>query len=107
MRITSANSSRPSADSPLRHSTAKDERKRQARQAAIEQAHRDYLEQAQTLLERVRETRAQWLQRRVIPLGLATLDDYVQHAERQIDQIRRRVLKGRSHPPCGEGFLDL
>jgi len=88
----------------LRHSTAKDERKRQARQAAIEQAHRDYLEQAQTLLERIHATRAQWLALRVIPLGLATLDDYVQHAERQIDQIRRRVLKGEVIPHAEKVF---
>ena len=26
------------------------------------------------------ETRRQWLEQRVIPLGLAALDDYVQHA---------------------------
>jgi hypothetical protein len=48
--------------------------------ADIQQAHRDYLEQASALLERIQETRRQWLEQRVIPLGLAALDDYVQHA---------------------------
>jgi hypothetical protein len=56
------------------------------------------------LLERVRATRAQWLQLRVIPLGLAALEDYVQHAERQIDPLRRRVLKGEVIPPAEKVF---
>ncbi len=84
----------------LRHSTAQDERKRQARQTAIEQAHRAYLEQATALLERIHATRTQWLEQRVIPLGLAALDDCVQHAARQIDPIRRRVLMGEVIPPA-------
>jgi len=88
----------------LRHSTAQDERKRQARQTAIEQAHRAYLEQATALLERIHETRTQWLEQRVIPLGLAALDDYVQHAARQIDPIRRRVLMGEVIPHAEQVF---
>lgn len=88
----------------LRHSSAQDEHQRQARQTAIEAAHRDYLEQATTLLERIHETRTPWLEQRVIPLGLAALDDYVQHAERQIDQIRRRVLRGEVIPHAEKVF---
>lgn len=88
----------------LRHATTQDEQQRQARQTAIEAAHRDDLEQATTLLERLHETRTQWLEQRVIPLGLAALDDDVPHAERQIDQIRRRVLKGEVIPHAEKVF---
>ena len=87
-----------------RHATTQDERQRQARQTAIAAAHRDYLEQATTWLERIHEPRTQWLEQRVIPLGLAALDDYVQQAERQIDPMRRRVLKGEGIPPAEQVF---
>ena len=43
----------------LKHSTSKDEKKRQARQEQIRQAHLDYLGQAESLLGRVRDTRKQ------------------------------------------------
>ena len=67
----------------LRHSTSKDEDKRQAKRDEIEQAHRSYLEQAEGYLERARDTRV------VLELGcgvpavlLADLDGYMAHAER-------------------------
>ncbi len=41
----------------LRHSTAQDEQKRQARLGEIQQAHRDYLDQAEALIARMRGTR--------------------------------------------------
>jgi hypothetical protein len=84
----------------LKHSTAKDEAKRQAKEEAIQQAHRDYLELAESHLARARATREQ-LVNLPTPLSaspLDPLDGYLQHAERQIDQIRRRVLQGESIP---------
>ena len=81
----------------LRHSTSKDEDKRQAKREEIEQAHRTYLEQAEGYLERARDTRV------LLELGcgvpavlLEELDGYLAHAERQIQQIRRRVLQGET-----------
>lgn len=41
----------------LKHSTSKDESKRQAKEAAIREVHRDYLEQAEDYLRRARLTR--------------------------------------------------
>jgi transposase, IS5 family len=84
----------------LKHSTSKDETKRQAKQEEIQQAHQDYLEQAEGYLERARATREQLvnLPTPVLPLQLEPLDGYLKHAERQIDQIRRRVLQGESIP---------
>jgi IS5 family transposase len=79
----------------LKRSTAKDEAKRQARQEAIKAAHRTYLEQAEGYLERARTTRLHLEIGCGVPaLLLQELDGYMRHAERQIDQIRRRVLRG-------------
>lgn len=88
----------------LKHSTSKDEQKRQAKQEQIQQAHRDYLGQAETLLGRVRDTRQQLAALPAVPLRLAELDDYLKHAERQVGQIRRRVLEGETIPHAEKVF---
>jgi hypothetical protein len=83
----------------LKHSTAKDEKKRLAHEETIRQAHNTYLCQAKTFLERARATR---LTLSALPLelwvSLGGLDNYIAHAERQIEQIRRRVLQGEVIP---------
>ena len=88
----------------LRHSTAQDEGKRQARLGEIQQAHRDYLGQAETLIARMRGTRDQLAALPAVPLRLAALDGYLKHAERQADQIRRRVLAGEAIPHAEKVF---
>ena len=88
----------------LRHSTSEDEQKRQAREEEIKQAHRDYLGQAETLIVRVRDTRRQLAGLPAIPLQIALLDDYLKHADRQVDQIRRRVLEGEVIPHAEKVF---
>lgn len=83
----------------LRHSTSKDEDKREAKRIEIEAAHRNYLEQAEAYLERARNTRARLeISCNVVPMMLVRLDTYMADAERQIDQIRRRVLQGETIP---------
>ncbi len=64
--------------------------------------HQDYLAAASSSLDRAKETRAEVL---ATPSGslfdvasLSELDSYLAHAERQIDQIRRRVLQGEVIP---------
>jgi hypothetical protein len=88
----------------LKHSTSKDERKCQAREEQIRQAHRDYLGRAETLLGRVRDTRQQLAALPAIPLRLAELDGYLKHADRQIDQIRRRAVEGEDIPHAEKVF---
>ncbi len=81
----------------LRHSTSKDEDKRQAKRIEIEEAHRVYLERAEGYLERARNTRVRLeIGCCIPPVLLEELDSYMAHAERQIDQIRRRVLLGET-----------
>jgi IS5 family transposase len=83
----------------LKRSRSKDAAKRQAREEDIEQAYRDYLEMADELLARARETRAMLHIAHDLPdILLLSLDGYIAHAERQIDQTDRRVLRGERIP---------
>jgi transposase, IS5 family len=88
-----------------KRSTSMDEAKRAERSEAIKQAHRDYLELAEAFLARARDTRAKLRAvYRVPEVKLASLDDYIAHAERQIDQIDRRVLQGERIPHAEKVF---
>jgi transposase, IS5 family len=82
----------------LKHSTSQDPEKRTAKQEAVRAAHRAYLEAAEALLARVRETRVHLIVCAVPEATLAQIDLYLGDAERQIDQIRRRVLLGQTIP---------
>ena len=80
----------------LKHSSSKDETKRQEKDAATREAHRVYLEQAKSHLDRARGTRDRLAELVLFEGLLGDLDEYMQHATRQIDQVRRRVLQGQS-----------
>ena len=80
----------------LKHSTSQEEAKREAKQAAMREAHRAYLEQAEAHLDRARSTRERLARLVLFPGMLAELDAFMLHAQRQIDQVRRRVLEGQS-----------
>ena len=83
----------------LKRSRSQDPDKREARQAEIEAAYRDYLELAEAYLARARDTRARLhIACRLPEALLVSLDEYMAHAERQIDQIRRRALFGERIP---------
>lgn len=82
----------------LKHSTSKDEDKREEKLAEMRQAHRVYLEQAQAYLERAEQTREQLKHIVLAEVFLGELDGFMKHARRQIDQVDRRVLQGQSIP---------
>lgn len=83
----------------LKHSTSKNEEKRQARAEATKQAHQCYLDQAESLLMRVRATHLRLSALPgLLPMFMKDLDGYLVHAVRQIDQIRRRVIHGEVIP---------
>jgi hypothetical protein len=88
--------------SKLKRSSAQDPAKREAKNKEIQQAHCGYIEDAEGYLERARQTRAELeIEARinlVLAIELKELDRFMQHAERQIDQIRRRVLQGEIIP---------
>jgi hypothetical protein len=87
-----------------KHSTSQDRAKREVRQAAIRDAHRDYLALAGRYLEDARTTRAEALAAGCAPWDVAALDGFIVHAARQIDQIRRRVLQGETIPHAEKVF---
>jgi len=82
----------------LKHSTSQDPEKRAAKQEAVRAAHHAYLEAAEALLARVRATRVQLIACALPAPLLEEIDLYLGDAERQIDQIRRRVLLGQTIP---------
>lgn len=89
----------------LKHSTAQDPDKRAARRTDIEAAHAAYLELAEGFLLRARETRIRLHLIAALPdVQLAPLDAFIAHGERQIDQIRRRVLCGQTIPHAEKVF---
>jgi hypothetical protein len=92
----------------LKRCTAKDPAKRKARQGEIEQACRDYLALAEGFLARARETRAKLHIGCDLPaIVLADLNEYIAHSERQIDQVRRRILRGERSPPHAEKVFSI
>ncbi len=78
----------------LRRSNSKNETKKQARETLIGEAHQAYIELAQVYLDRVSGSYDILRNTHKVPETLLLeLKTFSQHAERQIDQIERRVIK--------------
>jgi hypothetical protein len=91
----------------LKHSTSKDEAKKQAKAEHIVQAHQTFLDLSAAQLKRVEATLAQLAtEHHVGELQLAKPKQFIAHAKRQIDQIERRVMKGETIPH-GEKVFSL
>ncbi len=83
----------------LKHSTSKDETKKQAKAEQIVQAHQKFIDLSAVQLKRVEDTIALLAsQHPVGELQLAKPKAFIAHAKRQIDQIERRVMKGEAIP---------
>ncbi len=83
----------------LKHSTAKDKAKRTKRTRLIIDAHRQYVDLVEYYVNRAKESIVilnEMGAGRVVTIML--IEHYISHAERQIDQTRRRVLDGRKIP---------
>ena len=87
--------------SRMKHSTSKNAEKREERKKLIIKAHLLYLELTQAIVDKSKEA--------LIAISLTDTDiitklkinviyGYIAHAERQIDQIRRRVIEGETIP---------
>ena len=91
----------------LKHSTSKDESKQQRKEQEIKDAHRAYLDLAEGYLNRADHTREQVSPHDPLSVAwLSVLNDFMEHARRQIGQIDRRVLRGE-HIPHGEKVFSL
>ena len=89
----------------LKFSKSKDEKKKALRERQIIDAHRNYIERVEDYLDRVRLTLAIMTDMGMTHVALCLLiEQFMVHAERQIDQIRRRVLKGEKIPHAEKVF---
>ena len=83
----------------LKRSTSKDDSKRERREQLIINAHLAYLELAEALIVRAKETLLAVSSPSIIAhLKIGEIKKYITHGERQIDQIRRRVIEGETIP---------
>jgi len=86
----------------LNRSTSKDEDKRAQRDQYIINANQNYIDVCQGLVLRTKETIRIVRELEILSLSqdlrLSTVFEYIRHAERQIDQIRRRVVLDEKIP---------
>jgi transposase, IS5 family len=86
----------------LRRSSSKDEAKKQERDQLIIAKHQNYIDVCQGLVLRAKETIRILRELGLLSMGqelrLTTIEEYIHHAERQIDQIYRRVVLDEKIP---------
>ncbi len=83
----------------LKHSTSKDEIKQQLKEQEIQEAHRAYLELAESHLKLAEITRQQINSDDPVCMArLCLLDKFIDYGRLLIDQITRRVLQGERIP---------
>ena len=86
----------------LKRSTSKDKAKKEKRDKLIVMEHQQYIDVCQSFVLKAKETirilRELGILSMTQDLRLSTVEQYIRHAERQIDQIRRRVLLGGKIP---------
>ena len=89
----------------VKHVATKDPVKKAKRKELIIQAHQTYIDMAQVYIDRVRQTLLNFDSADIMMwLRISQIQDYIQHAERQIDQIRRRVVEGEAIPHADKVF---
>jgi len=86
----------------LKRSTSNDDSKKQQREQLIVSEHQNYIEVCQGFVLRAKETIQILRELGILSLSqdlrLSTVEHYMGHAERQIDQIRRRVVLDEKIP---------
>ena len=84
----------------MKRSTSKNKEKKAKREQLIIAAHLAYLDLAEDIIKKVKETLLEAFSPAdiVVQLKIQKIQEFIAHAERQIDQIRRRVVEGESIP---------
>ena len=86
----------------LKRSTSKDETKKTQREEMIKRAHHEYIKLAEFYLALSKDSISELQESGSITMGIAVqileIELYMKHAYRQIDQIRRRVIRGETIP---------
>lgn len=84
----------------MKRSSSKVPQKKEAQEKKIRRAHRKYICEAQSLLDKARSSLGAMSEeiRRENEESLSKTDKFIAHAYRQIDQIQRRVIQGETIP---------
>ena len=86
----------------LKRSTSKDERKKEERENLIAAEHQKYIDVCQGFVFKSKETirilREMMILSTLQDIRLSTIEEYIRHAERQIDQIYRRAVLDQKIP---------
>jgi IS5 family transposase len=92
----------------LNRSTSKNEAKKQKREQFIVSEHQNYINVCQGFVLKAKETIQILRELGILSLSqdlrLTTVEDYIRHAERQIDQIRRRKVLDEKIPHAEKVF---
>lgn len=81
----------------LKHASAKDAAKKEQREELIIDVHRQYVDMVESYVLRAKESIAAFEGMDIDHVArIMLIESYISHAERQINQIRRRVLKGET-----------
>jgi len=88
----------------LKRSTSKDAQKKAKQDKKIKKAYQGYLSKVEFLLKRVRDSILELRDLNVNDKKISEVENYVAHAERQIDQTRRRVILGETIPHSEKVF---
>ena len=88
-----------------KHRTARSQAQKEKNDARVIAAHASYLEVAQSYLDKARQTLARTAAGGIESLAAKIeIETFIQHAERQIDQTRRRVILGEVIPHAEKVF---
>jgi len=87
----------------LKHSTSKDEEKKKNQEQLIINAHQSYITLVTSTIEPINQTLKMLIEQNEniqteLKSELSEIQRFIKHAERQIDQIDRRVIKGEQIP---------
>jgi hypothetical protein len=83
----------------MKHSTSKDEEKKVLKKQQVIEGHTKYIEAAECYVKTANYTIEQTVSNDPICMArIKELENYIGHANRQIDQIRRRVINGEKIP---------
>lgn len=83
----------------LKRSTSKDQAKKDKREELIKAAHLEYIDAATAFLNRARTTLQSVNGGGLSAIAIVfSIENFIAHAERQIDQIHRRVILGEKIP---------
>lgn len=92
----------------LKRSTSKDENKKNQREQFIVKAHQNYMDVCQGFALKAKETIRILRELGILSISqdlrLNIIEEYIRHAERQIDQIRRRVVLDEKIPHAEKVF---